>query len=127
MVERTTADKKGRVRSATVERVTVENVKPLLKKHLSEAANLQTDEHTVCYLMKKDFLRHDTVNHKNKEYVRKEADGKVVTTNTVECFFSLIKRGVHGIYHHWSRKYIGMYLSEFASAITAVRRRTVSA
>lgn len=36
-----------------------------------------------------------------------------MTTNTVEGFFSLLKRGVHGTYHHWSKKYIGMYLSEF--------------
>jgi len=36
-----------------------------------------------------------------------------VTTNTVEGYFSLVKRGVHGVYHHWGKQHLHRYLSEF--------------
>jgi hypothetical protein len=35
-------------------------------------------------------------------------------TNTVEGFFSLLKRGVNGVYHHLSRGHLGRYCDEFA-------------
>jgi hypothetical protein len=47
------------------------------------------------------------VNHSRKEYVPREANLKV-TTNTVESFFALLKRGIH----HMSRKYLASYCSE---------------
>jgi len=48
------------------------------------------------------------VNHHKGEYVR---DGAHV--NTSESFHALLKRGVHGTYHHWSVKHLHRYLSEF--------------
>lgn len=63
--------------------------------------------------MTRDILpQQRTVNHAKKEYVRNEGDFKV-TTNTVESFFALLKRGNYGIYHHWDRKYVTQYLREF--------------
>src|SRR5256714_9887718 len=53
------------------------------------------------------FARHDTVTHSRHEYVR-----GLVTTNTVEGFFSLLKRGLIGTFHHVSRKHLHRYLSE---------------
>ena len=50
--------------------------------------------------------------HKRKEYARREGD-KLITTNTVEGYFSILKRGVHGTFHHVSRKHLHCYLSEF--------------
>ncbi len=52
------------------------------------------------------------VNHTEKEYVRME-NGEKITTNTVEGYFSILKRGNIGIYHHWDKKYTGQYLREF--------------
>jgi hypothetical protein len=52
------------------------------------------------------------VTHKKREYSRYE-NGRHVTTNTVEGFFGLVRRGVFGIYHHWGRGYLQQYLNEF--------------
>jgi hypothetical protein len=46
------------------------------------------------------------------EYVRREKN-RLVTTNGVEGFFSLLKRGVVGTFHHVSEKYLPLYLAEF--------------
>ena len=51
---------------------------------------------------------YETVNHSAKEYVRDE-----VYTNTVEGYFSILKRGVYGIYQHVSEAHLHRYLAEF--------------
>jgi len=65
----------------------------------------------VYYQLKPDFAKHSTVNHGQKEYVRRE-ENFTVTTNTVESFFALLRRSNHGIHHHMSRKYLGSYCAE---------------
>jgi hypothetical protein len=52
------------------------------------------------------------VNHAKDEYVRREVD-KLVTTNTVEGYYSIFKRGMIGIYQHCSEKHLHRYLAEF--------------
>jgi len=39
--------------------------------------------------------------------------GAVISTNGVESYFAIVKRGHFGVYHHWSRKHLGQYLREF--------------
>ena len=69
-----------------------------------------TDEHAgYQYLARWQKLPHDTVNHREGEYVR-----GLVHTNTMESFWSLLKRGVVGTYHNVSKKYLPLYLNEFA-------------
>lgn len=102
----------GDVRSFPVESVTLKNIKPILQKHIDPKSHLMTDEHSVYYFVKDAFPNHSRINHKEKEYVRREETIKV-TTNTVESFFSLIKRGHYGIFHHWDAKYMGQYCAEF--------------
>jgi hypothetical protein len=55
-----------------------------------------------------EFASHDAVNHSAKEYVR-----GTVTTNTVEGYFSIFKRGMRGVYQHCGEKHLHRYLSEF--------------
>ena len=57
----------------------------------------------------KGFARHETVCHSRYEYVRGD-----VTTNTVEGFFSILKRGLHGVYHNVSQKHLPLYLRAFS-------------
>lgn len=104
----------GTVRSRAIvqQRVTVENIKPILQEHIDSGATLNTDEAVIYYFMGKEFKGHETVSHKDKEY-SKVIDGVKVTTNTVEGYFSLVKRGVHGVYHHWGKQHLHRYLSEF--------------
>ena len=56
-------------------------------------------------------VRHEKVNHSKDEYVRREK-GLVVTTNTVESAFSLLKRGIVGTWHRVSTKHLAAYLQE---------------
>ena len=102
----------SRVRSFPIERVTIDNIRPIMQAHVEVGTNIQTDEHAVYHWMRGEFPNHDVVTHKRKEYVRRE-DGRLITSNTVESYFGLIKRGVYGIYHHVGRSYMQQYLNEF--------------
>ncbi len=55
----------------------------------------------------KEFA-HYTVNHGAGEYVNGDAH-----TNTAEGFFSILKRGINGVYHHVSEQHLERYLVEF--------------
>ena len=55
-----------------------------------------------------NFAKHEAVNHSKDEYVLHDGD-KAITTNTVEGFFSILKRGVYGTYHHVSEAHLGRY------------------
>ena len=89
-------------------RVTALNLKRSIQEHVQPDAKLMTDEHPGYKAVGKQFADHQTVNHSQKEYVRGEA-----STNTVEGYFSLLKRGLTGTYHHVSQKHLHRYLDEF--------------
>jgi transposase-like protein len=101
----------GRVQSIHVERVTAENLKPIIKQMVDERAHLMTDSSTVLDSVGTG-LKHDQVNHNEKEYVRYE-NGVCITTNGVEGFFATLKRGINGVYHHVGQQHLHRYLAEF--------------
>jgi transposase-like protein len=101
----------GDVRSFPVKRATLKNIRPILQDNIDPSSHLVTDEATVYHFVSPDFAQHSTVNHSKEEYVRKE-ENLVVTTNTVESFFAILKRSVYGIHHHMSRKYLPSYCAE---------------
>ena len=57
-------------------------------------------------------FKQDQVNHTAGECARRE-NGVLIWTNSVESYFAIVKRGHFGVYHHWSREYLGQYLREF--------------
>jgi hypothetical protein len=72
-----------------------------------------TDESSIYKFFGKYFFDHKTVNHSIGEYAR--MDGKTkVTTNTVEGYFSLVKRIINGTYHFVSEKHLDRYLNEIS-------------
>jgi transposase-like protein len=101
----------SRVRSFPVERVTVDNVKPIMKAHVEAGTNIQTDEATIYHFMHDEFPDHDFVTHSRKEYSRYE-NGRHITSNTVEGYFGLFKRSIYGTYHHIGKGYMQQYLNE---------------
>lgn len=101
----------GRVQSRHVERVTSENLKPMIDQMVAEDAILMTDSSTVLRSTKRD-RKHYTVNHRGKEYVRRER-GLCITTNAVEGYFGNLKRGINGVYHHVGKGHLHRYLTEF--------------
>ena len=98
----------GGVRSFHVPNVTIENLKPILEASIAKDARLMTDTAGVYQKIGKGFASHETVNHLAKEYARGD-----VTTNTVEGYFSVLKRGLFGTYQHCSSEHLHRYLTEF--------------
>lgn len=99
----------GKVRSFHVEKVTSKNVKPIIRAQLSERTYIVTDESSIYKGLDQRFAGHSTVVHSANEYVRHG----VVHTNTVENYFSILKRGITGVYHHVSQQHLKRYLAEF--------------
>jgi transposase-like protein len=98
----------GRVRSTHMSAVTGKTLKPILHAQIDLDSYLMTDENTVYSPIGDAFELHETVNHGIGEYVRGEAH-----TNTVEGYFSILKRGIIGTFHHVSQQHLKRYLAEF--------------
>jgi transposase-like protein len=98
----------GDVRSRVVTNVNGKNVKEVLQANVSPDATLMTDAFQVYTEPGKMFAAHETVDHGKGEYVRGEA-----TTNSVEGFFSQLKRSLDGTHHHVSAKHLNRYVGEF--------------
>jgi transposase-like protein len=103
-------ERDGRVRSFHVANVTAKTLKPILYSQINRASYLMTDDALVYESLGKQFAGHGTVNHSINEYVR---DGGFRHTNTVEGYFSILKRGIVGTYHHVSEAHLKRYLAEF--------------
>ena len=99
----------GEVRAFHVPRVTASNLAPIIAKHVHGDTRFITDESSVYAHPGSWFSSHETVNHRAREYVRAEA-----YTNTVENYFSILKRGVYGCYFHVSEAHLHRYLAEFS-------------
>lgn len=98
----------GRVRSRVVTNVTGKNVKEVLQANVSPDATLMTDAYQVYREPGKDFAAHEVVDHGKGEYVRGDAH-----TNTVEGFYSQLKRSLDGTHHHVSVEHLHRYVGEF--------------
>jgi transposase-like protein len=98
----------GRVRATHLPTVSAANLNDVLDKNLRPGSVVFTDEFPLYNHLKVRHRPHGTINHRSGEYVRGE-----VHTNTVEGFFSILKRGINGVYHSVSQHHLQRYLSEF--------------
>lgn len=101
-------ERDGKVRSFHVAKVTGETLRSVLVTNVDRASTLMTDDHSGYKLVGKEFDSHGVVKHSLREYGRGP-----VHTNTIEGFFSLLKRGIIGTYHHVSAKHLHRYCAEF--------------
>jgi transposase-like protein len=106
-------ERSGEARAMALDRVTGKNIRAILRKNVSPKTCLYTDESDIYTTAGARFADHQTVCHSKKEYVRGP-----VHTNTVEGFFSILKRGIHGVYHHVSQRHLPRYLDEFTFRYT---------
>jgi len=100
-------ERDGRVRSMHIASVTEANLRPILTAHIDARTQLYTDD-AGQYRHMGQLFAHDSVAHGNDEYVRGH-----VHTNTVENYFSILKRGITGCYFHVSEAHLHRYLAEF--------------
>jgi transposase-like protein len=97
----------GEVRSFRMANVTADSLGGAIRRHVSREAHLRTDAFASYKKVGREYASHETVDHVF-EYVRGDAH-----TNTAENFFSLLKRGINGSYHHVSEAHLPRYLAEF--------------
>jgi len=82
-------------------------LEPVIENHVKKYSNVYTDE-WFAYQDLGKWYNHKIVNHRNKEYVKGNA-----TTNSLEGFWSHLKRGIYGNYHWVSKKHLLNYAQEF--------------
>jgi transposase-like protein len=110
----TLVERGGSARSFHIDSTSIADIAPILKANIAKESGLMTDEHTSYKEVGREFVSHDAVNHSKDEYVRYwntvtdklRPDSKpivettTITTNTVEGYYSIFKRGMKGTYQH---------------------------
>ena len=103
-------ERDGRVRAHVVPNVKGPTLKAAVRAHVDPSARLMTDELKSYIGLGNEFAGgHEVVRHSAGEYARGDA-----STNQVEAFFGLFKRGVMGSFHHISKQHMNRYLNEFS-------------
>jgi transposase-like protein len=102
-------ERKGKLIARVLDQVNTATMENFIRETIgTEVSLLATDEHRSYADLKRAGYNHGTVNHTRKRYVV-----GALHTNTIEGFWSLIKRGIMGTYHKVSRKYLPLYVAEF--------------
>lgn len=102
-------ERNGKVVLKHVPSADLNNVGRLISKHVPKGSTIYSDEAPVYNHLKK-YYTHDNVKHSLNIYV----EGNV-HTNTIENFWSVLKRGLYGVYHQVSDKHLERYLDEFSA------------
>ncbi|MGB8366022.1 MAG: IS1595 family transposase [Rhizomicrobium sp.] len=102
------AQRKGNVVARVIENTKTETFENFVREVVStDVSLLNTDEHSAYRRLSKDYPHH-AVRHQAKQYVV-----GAIHTNTIEGFWSIMKRGIMGTFHKVSRKYLPLYVAEF--------------
>jgi transposase-like protein len=104
----------GNMTTRIVSKVSQHNLGKCLAECVDKSATVNTDENTAYRSPLKNWKAHHTVVHSRYEYQRRNKDGTMAGINSCESFFSLLKRGVYGSWHHVSREHLPKYANEFA-------------
>jgi transposase-like protein len=98
----------GAVRTFHVDGTTMATLLPIIRVNVNRETAIMTDEWVSYRPLANEYASHETVDHSKEEYVRGD-----VSTNTVEGYFSIFKRGMRGVYQHCKEKHLHRYLAEF--------------
>ena len=105
----TLVERDGRARSFHVANLNHNNIRGAIVTNVHRSSHLMTDDARVYWPIGREFAGHGTTLHANREFARPRG----IHSNTAENFFSILKRGVVGTYHHWSECHLHRYLAEF--------------
>lgn len=98
----------GKVRTSTIKRTDRKTLHAFIQGHIHPKTKLVITDDWPPYRGIADYdTKHETVSHRQKEYVRGN-----IHTNTIENVWSLLKRSVAGSYHKVSPKHLDSYLDE---------------
>ncbi len=112
----------GHTKAEIVSDTEAATLHPVINRNVETGSTLHTDEHGGYKGLDGLFYQHETINHSTGEYVR---DG--VSTNDIESVWAVLKRGLHGVYHHASKKHLARYVDEFTFRLNdgTVKRHTL--
>jgi len=102
-------ERKGAIKARVTVDTKRKTVMPIIRKNVAIGTDIMTDEYLPYRSLTKEGYNHQTVTHGAKEYVRGN-----VHTNTLEGFWSQMKRSINGTYHAVSPKYLQTYVDEFS-------------
>jgi transposase-like protein len=97
----------GKVKTKKSKDVSGKSLKSFINENVQKGATITTDEWSGYNGLSKNYI-HTIVKHGQGEYVKGEA-----YTNTLEGFWSLLKRGIIGQYHYVTPHHLQKYLNEF--------------
>lgn len=97
----------GQVKAVATKRADATVALPFMRASLKQGTAIQTDESRIYSRVKREYT-HQFINHSKNEYSRNG-----VSTNTIEGFWSQLKRSLDGTYHSVSPKYLQLYVNEF--------------
>jgi transposase-like protein len=98
----------GNARTFHVASADQNTVSKIMRENVAKETTVHTDESPIYNIVPWQFAKHERIKHKDDEYVRGD-----VTTNSVEGYFSIFKRGMKGVYQHCGEKHLHRYLAEF--------------
>ncbi len=102
----------GKLRTRVITNTALENLTGTLEEFVAHDSSLMSDE-SNAYTKIGEKYNHKTVNHREKEYVRKEAKVSV-HTNSIEGYWNILKKQIDGIHHFVSPKHLQRYCNESA-------------
>ena len=104
-------EREGRVITKVVADVKEKTLLPIVAERVLPASIVYTDSYTSYDNVRKmgNDYRHERINHTAGIYVMGQ-----VHTQTIEGFWSLLKRGIGGVYHSVSAKYLQSYCDEYS-------------
>lgn len=100
--------REGDSRSFVVDSARSKTLKPIIRRGVQDTAVIMTDSMRSYIGLDAEFAGHGVVDHTNGEYVR-----GILHTNFAESYFSLLKRGIIGTFHHVSSQHLQRHLDEF--------------
>lgn len=100
--------RKGRVKTKVIPQTNSENIEKTISEFVEPNTRMLTDEHRAYNKLHENY-QHERVNHRSKEYVRGD-----VHTNTIEGYWNVLKKQIHGIHHFVSPKHLQRYCDESA-------------
>lgn len=112
----------GRTIAMHIKDVNTATLHRAIHTNIEAGSTLHTDDAAAYHGLNGLFFNSETVNHSSGEYVRGN-----VTTNGIESVWAVMKRGLHGVYHHASPKHLDRYVNEFAFRLNEgnVKRHTL--
>lgn len=98
----------GTIEAKAVPNTKSKTVLPIISDEVQRGAQIYTDEYAIYNPLRYMGYGHERVLHSRNIYVMGN-----VHTNTIDCFWALVKNGIKGVYHHCSPKYLQYYLDEY--------------